>query len=225
MDTVKKTNTASTLPLYTISEEIANSVLHGVGALAATAGLVLLTVKTLGFLGGKRTGNLDLIAVLLFTATMIAMFLISTLYHAIQHQVAKKVLRRLDHSVIFIFIAGTYSPFCLSALKGTWGWTLFAIEWSLAITGIILNIIGWKILKKIEVAVYIIMGWAIIAGSVPLVRAVPVQSVILLISGGIAYTIGAVLYRMKNIKFNHAIWHVFVLIGTVCHWFSIWYII
>jgi len=225
MDTVKRTNIASALPFYTICEEIVNSILHGVGALAATAGLVLLIVKTLGFLGGKRAGSLDLIAVLLFTATMIAMFLISTLYHAIQHHEAKKILRRMDHSVIFIFIAGTYSPFCLSALKGAWGWTLFAVEWSLALTGIILNIMDCKILKKIEVAVYIVMGWAIIAGCVPLIRSVPAQSVILLICGGFAYTFGAFWYRMKKVRFTHVIWHIFVIIGTVCHWFSIWYII
>ena len=127
--------------------------------------------------------------------------------------------------MIFVFIAGTYSPICLIGLGGAWGWTLFAVEWSLALLGITLNILDYKALRKIEIAAYIMMGWAIVVGFVPLVRSVPIQSVILLITGGVAYTLGTLWYRMKSIRFTHAIWHVFVLIGTVCHWFSIWFLI
>ena len=193
--------------------------------MAATAGLVLLTLKAGGLLGGQRAGGLDIMASILFGVTMIGMFLISTLYHAIQHLAAKNILRKLDHSVIFIFIAGTYSPICLSGLGGAWGWILFALEWSLAILGITLNILDYKALRKIEIAAYIIMGWVIVVGFVPLVRSVPVQSVILLIAGGIAYTSGTIWYRRKDVKLTHVVWHAFVLIGTVCHWFSIWYMI
>jgi len=224
MNTQKSSPYVSVLPFYSIGEEIANSLLHGMGFLGATAGLVLLSLKAGGFWNGQRAGNLDIAAVLLFSTTMIGMFLISTLYHAIQHKGAKIVLRRLDHSVIFIFIAGTYTPFCISGLGGIWGWSLFAFEWSLALLGITLNILDYKAIRKIEVAVYLMMGWAIIAGCVPLFRSVPVPSIILLICGGIAYTLGTLWYRMKNIRFTHVIWHVFVLIGTVCHWFSIWYL-
>jgi len=220
----RKVTTGSAIP-YTIGEEIANSILHGLGTLLATAGLVLLTLKAMGLLGGQKLAKLEIVAALLFTATMVGMFLVSTLYHAVQHEGAKRLLRRLDHSVIFIFIAGTYSPFCLSGLKGGWGWSLFAIEWFLALLGIILNILNSKAFKKIEIAVYLLMGWAIIIGSVPLVRSVPVQSVVLLVAGGAAYTFGTLWYRRKNVKFTHVIWHVFVLIGTICHWFSIWYLI
>jgi len=223
VSTIKRAPVAAVFPFYTIGEEIANSILHGIGALGATAGLILLRLKTTGFLGGQRASNLDIAAVLLFTASMIGMFLISTLYHGIQHQGAKRILRRLDHSVIFVFIAGTYTPFCLTGLQGAWGWSLFAVEWSLAILGITLNILDFKALKKIEVAAYIMMGWAIVVGFVPLLRSIPIQSIILLLAGGTAYTIGTIWYRMKSVRLTHVVWHVFVIIGTVCHWFSIWY--
>jgi hemolysin III len=225
MSTTKTQSPALVFPFYTIGEEIANSILHGVGTLGAIAGLVLLSLKAAGFLGGERGGALDITAVVLFAAAMIGMFLVSTLYHAIQHQGAKRILRVLDHSAIFLFIAGTYTPFCLIALKGAWGWSLFAVEWSLAVLGITLNILDCKALKKIEVAAYIIMGWAIITGSVPLFRSIPVRSFILLIAGGVAYSLGTIWYRMKSVRLTHVVWHAFVLIGTVCHWFSIWLLV
>jgi hemolysin III len=185
----------------------------------------MLSLKTRGFLGVERASNLDILAVLLFAVTMIGMFLISTLYHAVQRQNVKRVLRKVDHSLVFVFIAGTYTPLCLSGLRGAWGWSLFALEWFFALVGIFLNILNFKAVRKIELAAYIMMGWAIIVGCVPLVRSVPVESVVLLIAGGVAYTIGTIWYRRKDIKFTHFVWHIFVLIGTVCHWFSIWYLI
>ena len=219
---IKKT---TILPFYTIGEEITNSILHGIGALGATAGLVLLGLKTNGFWGGQKTAAMDKASVILFASTMIGMFLISTLYHAIQHQGAKRIFRRLDHSVIFIFIAGTYTPFCLSGLEGSWGWSLFAFEWSLALLGITLNIFRSKILKKIEIAIYILMGWAIVAGVFPLVRSVPVVSIVLLFAGGTAYTLGIFWYRKKSMRLSHVIWHAFVIAGTVCHWFAVWFLL
>jgi len=224
MNITKKPSGAAALSSYTIGEEITHSILHGIGTLGAVAGLVLLALKTRGILGGQRAGNLDIIAAIIFAATMIGMFLVSTLYHAIQHQGAKRIFRKMDHSAIFIFIAGTYTPFCLIGLKGAWGWSLFAVEWFLAIFGIMLNILNFKALKKIEITAYILMGWAIVAGCVPLVRSIPVQSLILLVAGGILYTLGIFWYRKKTISFTHVIWHIFVLMGTVCHWFSVWYL-
>jgi hemolysin III len=222
---IKRPSATANLPLYTIGEEIANSILHGIGTLGAIAGLVMLSLKTTGFLGAARASNLDIIAAILFAATMIGMFLISTLYHAVQHHGAKRVLRKLDHSLVFIFIAGTYTPLCLSGIRGAWGWSLFGVEWTLAVIGIFLNILDYKAIRKIELAAYIMMGWVIIVGCVPLVRSVPLESVILLIAGGVMYTIGTIWYRRKNVRFTHAVWHIFVLAGTVCHWFSIWYLI
>jgi len=229
MNSVKSRSAAAVIPLYSTGEEITNSILHGLGALGAIAGLVLLGLKTTGFFPGRMetgliTSDQDIIAAFLFTATMIGMFLVSTLYHAIQHQGAKRILRRMDHSMIFIFIAGTYTPFCLVGLQGAWGWSLFAFEWILAFTGITLNIFGLKVLKKIEIAAYVLMGWAIIAGFIPLMRSVPMQSIIMLIAGGIAYTMGIIWYRKKEIKFTHTIWHGFVIAGAVCHWFAVWYL-
>ena len=211
--------------MYTVGEEIANAILHGIGTLGAIAGLVMLSMKTMGFLGVERARTLDILAVILFAVTMIVMFLTSTLYHAVQYDSAKRVLRKLDHSLVFVFIAGTYTPLCLSGLRGAWGWSLFAVEWALALLGIFLNVLGFKSLRKIELAAYIMMGWIIIVGCVPLVRSVPTESIILLIAGGVAYTLGTIWYCRKNIRFTHAVWHIFVLIGTVCHWFAIWYLI
>jgi len=225
MNVAKRTSLTAVLPLYTTGEEIVNSIVHGIGVLGAIAGLVLLNLKVTGILDGQRSESVEIIAALIFTSTMTGMFLASTLYHAIQHQGAKRILRKLDHSLIFIFIAGTYSPFCLIALRGGWGWSLFAFEWLLALLGIILNILDSRALKKIEIAIYVLMGWAILVGFVPLLRSVPLQSVVLLIAGGITYTLGIIWYRMKNVRLSHAVWHVFVLIGAICHWFSIWFIV
>jgi len=219
---ITKNTTASLQPLYTIGEEIANSVLHGIGALAAAAGLVLLSLKNTGVFDGHRADDTDIVSTVIFAATMVGMFLVSTLYHAIQLQSVKRIFRKLDHSVIFVFIAGTYTPICLSGLRGAWGWSLFAIEWALALTGIIMNILDSKTIKKIEITVYIMMGWAIIIGFVPLIHRVPVISIIMLLAGGAAYTLGAVFYKKKSIKHTHVIWHAFVIIGAVCHWFSVW---
>lgn len=224
MKTIKKTPRASAIPLYTIGEEIVNSILHGIGVLGATVGLILLCLRTTGIWGGQRAANIDIVAVLVFTATMIFMFLISTLYHAVQHQGAKRILRKLDHSAIYIFIAGTYTPFCLSGIGGAWGWSIFAVQWSLALLGITLNILDRDAFKKIKTAAYIVMGWVILVGLVPLIRSVSVPSLILLFIGGLAYTLGTIWYRKKDVRLTHAVWHFFVIIGAVCHWFSIWFL-
>jgi hemolysin III len=212
------------LPVYTAAEETANSILHGAGFIAAAAGLVLLCLKTNGVLGGHRAADLDIAAAAVFTTAMTGMFLASTLYHAVQRRRVKRILQIMDHSAIFVFIAGTYTPFCLSVLKGVLGWSIFASQWSLALLGIILNVMDSKALKKIETAAYIIMGWIIIVGSVPLIRSAPVRSIVLLFAGGAAYTVGTFWYRKKNIRHTHTVWHIFVMIGTLCHWCSVWFL-
>jgi hemolysin III len=207
---------------YSTGEEIANSVLHGIGTLAAAAGLVILALRGRGLLGELWESPLGNAAALVFAGGMTMMFLVSTLYHAIRPRHVKQILRVLDHSAIYLFIAGTYTPFCLCGLKGAWGWTLFFAEWALALAGTTLYALGSKALKKIEVAVYILMGWAIVAGWIPLVRSIPAASVVLLIAGGLAYTLGVIWYRKKTMRGTHAIWHAFVLVGALCHWFSVW---
>jgi hemolysin III len=207
---------------YAPAEELANSLIHGAGTLIAITGLVLLTIRSRGFLGGRPSGALGTTASVLFTATMICMFLASTLYHAVQDKRIKQVLRVLDHSAIYLLIAGTYTPFCLTALKGAWGWTLFGLEWGMAFAGIIIHALGLKTLKKFEIAAYIIMGWAIVAGWFRLVDSVSPRTLAFLVAGGLLYTLGVFWYRRKHVAGTHVVWHVFVLAAAVCHWISVW---
>jgi hemolysin III len=206
----------------TLGEEIANAILHGLGAFLAVAGLTLLVLRARGDLGGKGGGALEIVSLTVFAASMILMFLISTLYHAIQHKGAKRVLRILDHSAIYLLIAGTYTPFSLLCLRGALGWTYFGFEWALAAAGICLYASGLKFMKKIELAVYILMGWAVIAGGYKFYRAIPRLSFILLIAGGAAYTLGTFWYSRHKLRNSHVIWHFFVLAGAAFHWFSAW---
>jgi hemolysin III len=154
---------------------------------------------------------------------MILTFLASTLYHAIQHIEAKRVFRILDHGAIYLLIAGTYTPISLLALGGTRGWVLFAIEWGLAITGITLYSLNVKFIKKIEIGLYVVMGWAIAACAPLLASSVSTLSLVLLFSGGLAYTLGIIWYAMKKLRGSHVIWHVFVLFGAIGHWLAIWF--
>jgi hemolysin III len=206
-----------------LGEEIANAILHGLGAVLAVAGLALLILRARGGLGGKGGGALALVSLTVFAASMILMFLISTLYHAIQHKGAKRVFRILDHAAIYLFIAGTYTPFSLLCLRGALGWTYFGLEWALAAAGICLYATGLRFMKKIELAVYILMGWAVIAGGYKLYHAVPRLSFIFLITGGAAYTLGTFWYSRRKLRNAHVIWHLFVLAGAAFHWFSVWH--
>jgi hemolysin III len=214
----------SPLPFQTPGEEIANSILHGLGVLLAVAGLVLLTLRAGGRLGGRDGGALAVTSYVVFTAAMITMFLASTLYHAIQAEGAKRVFRVIDHSVIYLLIAGTYTPFSLLGFRGALGWVYFGLEWGLAAAGISLYAANVKFIKKIELAVYILMGWAVLAGFFRLYRSIPRISIIFLVSGGIAYTLGTLWYSRPNRRGAHVVWHVFVLAGAVLHWWAVWFL-
>jgi hemolysin III len=211
------------LPFQTTGEEIANSVIHGLGSLLAAVGLMPLVFRAAGFLGGKGGGIVAASAYVIFSLTMITMFLVSTVYHAVPHQGAKRILRILDHSAIYLLIAGTYTPFCLTVLRGPWGWSFLGLEWALAAAGITLYAVNWKFIKKAEVVVYVLMGWAILAGWVPLMRSAPAVSRILLAGGGVIYTMGTFWYKKHGVRGAHVVWHVFVLGGAICHWWSIWF--
>jgi hemolysin III len=212
------------LPFQTPGEEIANAVSHGAGVLLAVTGLVLLVLQGQGYFNIERTNPLKVLSSLIFMITMISMFLTSTLYHAIPYEKAKRIFRILDHSAIYIFIAGSYTPFCLLGIKGTLGWVCFGIEWILAAIGILLYSLNCRFFKKAELAVYLLMGWAIVVSWFRLVSAIPVASLILLVSGGIAYTLGTLWYAKPTRRGAHVIWHIFVLIGAIGHWWSIWFI-
>ncbi|MCL1817302.1 MAG: hemolysin III family protein [Spirochaetaceae bacterium] len=209
-------------PSYAPAEEIANSLIHGLGTLAAITGLVLLALRSRGALGGQAADAAGRATAILFAGTMILMFLASTLYHAIQHERVKRVLRAFDHAAIYILIAGTYTPFCLIALRGAWGWTLFGLEWGMAAAGIIIHALRIKALRKFEIAAYILMGWAIVAGWFRLVRSVSSLTLVFLVAGGLLYTLGVFWYRKKNVPGTHAVWHLFVLAAAACHWVSVW---
>ncbi|MDR0622871.1 MAG: hemolysin III family protein [Treponema sp.] len=212
------------LPFQTPGEEIANSVLHGLGLLLAAAGMVLLTFRANGLLGGRGGGGLAITSYVIFTAAMMAMFLASTLYHAIQAEGAKRVLRVIDHSAIYLLIAGTYTPFSLLGFRGALGWVYFGTEWALAVAGISLYAANVKFIKKLELAVYILMGWAVLAGAFRLFRAIPRPSAVLLTAGGVAYTLGTLWYCKPNRRGTHVVWHVFVLAGAFLHWWAVWFL-
>jgi hemolysin III len=210
------------LPFQTPGEEIANAVLHGIGALLSVAGAVLLIIRGSGGFGGRAPDLRAVVAYSVYGAALFIMFLASTLYHAIQAEGGKRVLRIFDHSAIYLLIAGTYTPFCLVGLRGAWGWSLFGVEWGLAVLGVVLYSVGSRALKKIEVAVYILMGWAVVAGWKPLIAALNPAAVVWLAIGGVCYTLGTVWYGRKVRRGAHVVWHVFVLLGAAAHFMGVW---
>jgi hemolysin III len=215
----------SPLPFQTPGEEIANAVIHGLGAALAIAGMALLILRAQGGLGGAAPGadrGLRVTACAIYAASMILMFLASTLYHALQHDGAKRVFRILDHGAIYLLIAGTYTPLSLLCLRGAMGWAYVGLEWGLAALGIILYAAGFKFIKKIELAIYILMGWSIVAGIPRLARSASLPALIFLVAGGLAYTLGTLWYSRHCRRGAHVIWHGFVLAGAVLHWFSVW---
>ncbi|MDR1507298.1 MAG: hemolysin III family protein [Treponema sp.] len=209
----------------TTGEEIANSILHGFGVLLGILGLIFLVQRANGLFGGSGLSGGGLTTYVIFAAAMILMFLASALYHGLQSPGVKKLFRVFDHQAIYIFIAGTYTPFCLLGLKGAWGWSLLGFEWALALAGIILYGVNCRFIKKVELVIYMLMGWAIFASFVPLIKSLSPRSLFLLFTGGAAYTAGTFWYRSgKTIRGNHVVWHVFVLAGAVCHFWAVWFL-
>ena len=200
--------------LYSILEEIVNAITHGLGAAFAVAGIVLLLLRS----GGDPW---KVVSASIYGASMILLFTMSCLYHAITNTRAKQILRVFDHSTIFILIAGTYTPFTLVTLRGWIGWTIFGVVWGVAVLGIILNAISIERFKVISMVGYITSGWCVIAAIGPLVERMVLPGLVLLISGGVAYTVGLVFYALKNVRYMHSIWHVFVFAGALLQYFCI----
>jgi hemolysin III len=201
---------------YSIAEEITHSITHGTGLLLAIAGLAVLT--SFASLYGDAW---HIVSCSIYGATLIFMYMSSTLYHGIPIPAAKKVLKFIDHSAIYLLIAGTYTPFTLVSLRGTWGWALFGTVWGLALLGLILQATPLRRNGKLRVALYIIMGWVIVVAAQPLASSISVGGLSLLLLGGLAYTIGVVFFAWESLHFNHAIWHLFVLAGSALHFFAI----
>jgi len=206
----------ATIPSYTLGEEIANSVTHGIGLLLAIAGMSILT------LFATRFGDVwHLVSSLIFATTLILMYAFSTLYHSIPQPRVKRILRVLDHSAIFLLIAGTYTPFMLVSLRGPWGWSLLAIVWTLALLGVLFQVSLLRRWQGISLSLYIGMGWVVVVAIKPMLAAVAPGGLILLLLGGLAYTSGTVFYVRDKMKYNHAIWHGFVLAGSILHYCAI----
>ncbi|HET8715110.1 MAG TPA: hemolysin III family protein [Holophagaceae bacterium] len=222
-------------------EELANSLTHGLGTALAIAALVLMTVTAA--LHGSARG---VVGAVIFGSTLVLLYLMSTLYHAFRGPRVKKVFKILDHSAIYLLIAGTYTPYTLAAIRGPWGWSLFGVIWGLAILGVTLKSVlyaRWvpavvpkpvdhlhsvpphpvppRRMKAVSTLLYLAMGWLIVIAIVPLWRAVPAPGLAWLFGGGFCYTAGAAFYVWRRLPYNHAIWHLWVLGGSLCHVWSV----
>jgi len=201
---------------YTVLEEILNSVTHGAGALVSIAGLVILIVSS------SMYGQVSHIAsCTVFGISLVLLYTASTLYHSFQKPNIKHILKILDHSCIYVLIAGTYTPFMIVIVRGALGWTMFTIVWSLTILGIIFKAFFVNRFKIISTLAYILMGWLIIFAIKPLFQTLPGSGIAWLVAGGLAYTLGTIFYAWKTLPFNHAVWHLFVLVGSVCHFMAV----
>ena len=201
---------------YTLGEEIFSSVTHGVGSLLSVAGTVVLIV-----FAAIYSDAWSVVGCAVFGASLIILYCMSTLYHAITNPRAKSFFRIMDHNTIFFLIAGTYTPITISILRGTIGWVMFGIVWGAAVIGIVLNSIDLEKFRKPSVVCYIAMGWVIIIAIRPLLRVMNAWSLWLLVGGGVFYTVGVIFYAIKKVKYFHSVWHIFTVAGSVCHYFSV----
>lgn len=197
-------------------EEIANAWTHGVGAAAALAGGAVLV--TLAALHGD---GWQLASAIVFGVTLLLLYLASTLYHAIQHPVAKGRLKVFDHCAIYLLIAGTYTPFTLIGLRGSWGWSMFAAIWTLALFGVVFKLFYTGRFKRLSTLIYLAMGWLVMVAVKPLLAALDAWTFGWLIAGGLFYTLGTFFYHRPSLRYSHAIWHGFVIAGSVCHYVSV----
>jgi hemolysin III len=202
-----------------VGEEIANAVSHGVGLLLAVVAALVLIVAAV-----QRGGVAQIVGASIFGATMVLMYLTSTLYHGLPMNRAKRIFRILDHGAIFLLIAGTYTPFTLGPLRGTLGWTLLGLVWGLALAGVVFKAVGGVRYPKLSTCLYIAMGWLVIVVIEPLRLSVPVPVFLWLLAGGIAYTAGVAFFAPKRLRYSHFVWHLFVMAGTACHFAAVlWY--
>ncbi|AGB40295.1 channel protein, hemolysin III family [Halobacteroides halobius DSM 5150] len=201
---------------YNHNEEITNAILHGVGLGLAIAALVILIIFA------DRSDNLlYMTSFIIYGSTLVILYLASTLYHSFPEGKVKDIFQILDHSSIYLLIAGTYTPITLITLSGKLGWTIFAIVWGIALFGIILEVAFSKRYKLLSTLLYVVMGWLIIFAIKPLLLMMNETSIVFLVIGGALYTVGAIFYLWRKLKYNHAIWHLFVLAGSICHFFTI----
>ena len=200
----------------TLGEEIANSITHGIGALLSIAGMVVLVI-----VAAVRGTAWHIVGAAVFGGSLILLYLCSTLYHALPGKRVKRVFKILDHSAIYILIAGTYTPFAIISLRGSWGWSLLAIIWTLAITGVVFKSVLIHRLRRLSTVIYVLMGWLAVVAIRPLLQVLPWHGFVWLLAGGLAYTAGVIFYSSRY-RYSHAIWHLFVLAGSVCHYCAVY---
>lgn len=201
---------------YTPSEEIANGVTHGVGLGASLVGALLLVVLT-----ALHGDAWQVVSSGVYGATLVTLYTASTLYHSFRGDRAKRALRVFDHCAIYLLIAGSYTPFALVSLRGPWGWTLFTLVWGLTVAGIVFKVFFTGRLDRLSTAVYVLMGWLCVVAAKPIIQAVPPGALWLLLAGGVLYTAGTVFYHNRRVPYSHAVWHLFVIGGSVFHYLAI----
>lgn len=207
---------------YTLGEEIAHAVTHGIGAGLAIAGLAVLMVVA----ATRGAGAWQIVPCAIYGAAMVLMFTTSTLYHSFPWPRVKRVFRVLDHEMIFLMIAGSYTPFVLITLRGALGWTLFGVVWGIAAAGLVFQGFFTGRFKGASTALYLVMGWIIVFALKPLLEQMSPAGIRWLVAGGLCYTLGAVVYLFKRVKYHHALWHLAVLAGGACHYFAIlWHVL
>jgi hemolysin III len=202
-----------------VGEEIANSISHGLGLLLAIAAVPILVLSAI------RIGSIRfIVGASVFGGTMVFLYLASTLYHSVTHEDAKRFFRLFDHSAIFLLIAGTYTPFGLGVLRGPWGSTLLVIVWSLALIGVTMKAMVGTRHSWLSIVLYLVMGWLAVVAIKPILLLVPLPGILLILAGGLAYTGGLSFFAAHRLRYNHFIWHLFVIAGTTCHFFAVlWY--
>jgi len=200
-----------------LGEEIANSVSHGIGLVASAVAVPFLLVSAT-----KRGGPWAALGAGVFAATVLLLYGASTLYHALPGARTKRVFRVIDHSAIFLLIAGTYTPFTLGVLRGAWGWTLLGAVWSLAIAGVVSKAVMGIRYPWLSTTLYLAMGWLVVTAIGPLWVRLPIGGWVWLAAGGLAYTAGVAFFAAERLPYGHFVWHLFVLAGTVCHFVAVW---
>ncbi|SFR50851.1 hemolysin III [Pseudidiomarina maritima] len=205
---------------YSVAEEIAHALTHGVGAIAAIVGLVFMLVWAVSY-----GDTFHVVSASIYGASLILLYLASTLYHAFPWPRLKALFQQMDHAAIYVLIAGTYTPFALVNLRGAWGWTLLAVVWSIAFIGVIMEVAMKERKKWLSLSLYLGLGWMALVVIKPMLETVEAGGLWLLLAGGLAYTFGVIFYVWKSLRFHHAIWHVFVLAGSVLHFFSVFYFV
>ncbi len=201
---------------YPPAEELANRLTHGLGALLSVAGLALMVVWS------ALHGDAWVVtSTAVYGVSLVVLYTASTLYHSVSSDRWRRLLQKVDHAAIYLLIAGTYTPFVLGPLRGGWGWTLFGIVWGFAVVGVILKLFFAGRADVLSTIAYLVMGWLVVIAIKPLVAALPAGALWLLVGGGLCYTVGTIFYLWEKLPYNHAVWHVWVLGGSICHWAAV----